>query len=651
MKRSLNFKLLAWAACSIFVVSFALTFHGAKKSYHQLLNSSTLNSKGYADDIARDIEIKILKVFEVTRSFARTLSQMKDPNNPVKYTRDDVFRMMEVQFKANPTIFGFNTCWEPNAFDGQDSQFVNKFPSDGSGRMIPYMTRKADGSAKIEPLVDYDKEGAGDYYLVPKKMKSDVVSAPYSYPVDGRNVLMVTLSSPIMFKDQFYGATGSDVDLTFFQQLVDQKNDLPEGSRIAIFDGSGAIVGFTGHSDLLLKNIFSEKIEGYENFDKSRLAKAENSNVLGEKNLSVLADIDLEGTKWYIEVLIPKAAITQPIYSEIFQQILLSVVFAFAALLVGYFLVKKITSQIISLSNRLKESAEVTRSGSKTVKEVANKVSSANQEQMAAIQETAVTLEEISAMVTKSVDNAKASSDQANQSYNIAEEGMEAIRQMLQAIDGIKEGNARIVEQIEQGNKEIASIIKVIQDISEKTRVINDIVFQTKLLSFNASVEAARAGESGKGFAVVAEEVGTLASMSGKSSKEINDLLESSIVNVEKIIHGTRERVEALAQEGLGRVEEGVQVAQRCEELLSQIVQNVSSVKNMMGDVSYAAEEQSKGVKNISDAMNMLDSSTQSNATTVEESAMQSDKLYRAADSLNEIIQLLEEEVYGKKAS
>ena len=78
-------------------------------------------------------------------------------------------------------------------------------------------------------------------------------------------------------------------------------------------------------------------------------------------------------------------------------------------------------------------------------------------------------------------------------------------------------------------------ILGYIKSIEEKTKVINDIVFQTKLLSFNASVEAARAGEQGKGFAVVAEEVGNLATMSGTSAEEISKLLESSISHIESI--------------------------------------------------------------------------------------------------------------------
>jgi methyl-accepting chemotaxis protein len=290
----------------------------------------------------------------------------------------------------------------------------------------------------------------------------------------------------------------------------------------------------------------------------------------------------------------------------------------------------------------------VTRNGSNTVKDASFHVSSATQEQAAAIQETATTLEEISAMVVKSVDNAKSSSEQANNSFEIATEGKRTVEQMRQSMDDIRSSNKHIAEQIEHSNREIEGIIQVIQDISEKTKVINDIVFQTKLLSFNASVEAARAGDQGKGFAVVAEEVGNLAAMSGNSSKEINELLEKSISRVGSTISETKKRIDNLIQEGYMKVDQGTKVAERCETILNQIVSNVSSVKSLMGDVTMAAEEQSKGVKNISDAMNMLDVTTQDNTKTVHQTANQSELLFKEADNLSDIIFMLEEEVYGK---
>lgn len=646
MKKSLNFRLLAWAATSIFVVAIFITGYSAYVLKDELFNKAILESKNYAENISANITNKITQTFEVTNSLGKFMGQTKVKSHPLHLTRNEVIELMKERFKATPMMFGLWTGWEPNAFDNKDDLEKNISPSDASGRFVPYLTRKTDGSTNIEPLLDYDKEGAGDYYLQPKKRMKDTVVPPYAYPVNGQTILMMSLTSPIIVDGVFYGVSGTDIDLSFFQELANTKT-LPQGSRIIIYDKSGTIVAFSDDKTRLLKNIFQEKIPNYDSFTIERLSNKNEDVVLKENNLSVLSRIQMLDEEWIVEINIPKAAITGPIYKQIVLQTIIGLVIALLALGIGYFLINKITGRIINLADRLKESAQVTREGSNTVKDASFQVSSATQEQAAAIQETATTLDEISAMVAKSVDNAHSSSDLANNCFEIAGEGQQTVEQMRSSMEEIRANNQNVVSQIENSNKEIEGIINVIHNISEKTKVINDIVFQTKLLSFNASVEAARAGEHGKGFAVVAEEIGNLATMSGNSSKEINELLQQSISSVESTIKYTKEKVEIMISEGQHKVDNGVSVAAKCEEILNQIVRNVSSVKSAMADVSIAAEEQSKGVTNISDAMNMLDKTTQDNTKTVHQTAEQSEKLFREADNLSEIIMQLENEVYG----
>ncbi len=646
MKKSLNFRLLLWAATSIFFVASIITFYGAYVLKNELFKKAEIESEQIGDDISHAVSMKISQAFEVTNTVGKVLAQSKDKNHPMKFTRNEVLEMMKERFSENKTMFGLWTGWEPNAFDNNDAAEAGKMPSDKTGRFIPYITRKADGTFNVEPLVDYDKDGAGDYYQLAKKSLKNAIVPPYSYKVDGKDVLMFSIATPMIKEGVFYGVTGADIDLSFFQELSDPKA-LPPGSRIIIYDKFGTIVGFSGDSTRLLKNLFTEKVDNYDTYKLERSTNPAEKIVLGDHNLSVLSKIKMLDEEWTVEVNIPKSVITGPIYKQIFIQAGLGLAIAAVALFIGYILINRITGKILALANRLKESAQVTRDGSNTVKDASAQVSDATQEQASAIQETATTLDEISAMVAKSVDNAKDASDQANHSYRIAEEGKKTVDQMLTQMDEIKKNNKDIFEQIENSNREIEGIITVIHNISEKTKVINDIVFQTKLLSFNASVEAARAGDQGKGFAVVAEEVGKLATMSGHSSKEINELLEQSIAKVENTIRVTKERVESLVTDGQVKVNNGVSVAEKCEDILSQIVNNVSSVKNSMVDVTSAAQEQSKGVQNISDAMNMLDKTTQDNTKTVHQTSVQSQKLFQEADNLAEIIHQLEEEVHG----
>jgi methyl-accepting chemotaxis protein len=200
---------------------------------------------------------------------------------------------------------------------------------------------------------------------------------------------------------------------------------------------------------------------------------------------------------------------------------------------------------------------------------------------------------------------------------------------------------------ITKSNAQTAEIVDVITEIGNKTKVINDIVFQTKLLSFNASVEAARAGDHGKGFAVVAEEVGNLAQMSGNAAREISGMLEGSVQKVNGIVQETKTNVEKLLTVSKDRVESGTRVAQDCGKILAEIVENVDSVTKMVTAISTACEEQSKGIQEITNAMGQLDQVTQENASASEEASSSAEELSAQAESMNEVVQVLVTTIKG----
>jgi methyl-accepting chemotaxis protein len=223
----------------------------------------------------------------------------------------------------------------------------------------------------------------------------------------------------------------------------------------------------------------------------------------------------------------------------------------------------RLSRTLAALAGRLSQGSQEVLTASQSISKSSGELSDAATEQASAIQETTSAIDEVSSMVKKSADNASESQRVSQSSRQAAEQGQQSVQEMMQAINDISQSNAAIMTQVEDGNRQISEIVKVIAEIGNKTKVINDIVFQTKLLSFNASVEAARAGEHGKGFAVVAEEVGNLAHMSGSAAKEISEMLESSIRKVEGIVSDTKTRVERLVVEGRYR-HRGGPALQRC---------------------------------------------------------------------------------------
>ena len=220
---------------------------------------------------------------------------------------------------------------------------------------------------------------------------------------------------------------------------------------------------------------------------------------------------------------------------------------------------------------------------------------------------------------------------------------------MVNSIDEISTSNIEIMKQIDESNHEISDIVKLIAEIGNKTKVINDIVFQTKLLSFNASIEAARAGEHGKGFAVVAEEVGNLAQMSGNSAKEISEMLDGSIRKVEEIVRNTKTRVDVLVQTAKGKVTHGTATAKRCGELLDEIVVGVTHVGTMVGEISNASQQQAQGIQEINKAMSELDTVAQQNNLASQQSSVAATDLQGQVDRLKEVVHVLNGVVLGEQ--
>ncbi len=331
------------------------------------------------------------------------------------------------------------------------------------------------------------------------------------------------------------------------------------------------------------------------------------------------------------------------IFYAVFLVIMLAACFASA-----YFSTS-LSRTLTAITTQLSEGSKEVSSASSQISTSSVELSEAATEQAAAIQQTAASVDQVSAMVKKSAENAAQSQKASASSREAATQGQAAIQEMIQSINDISRSNSDIMKQVEEGNARISEIVKVISEIGTKTKVINDIVFQTKLLSFNASVEAARAGEQGKGFAVVAEEVGNLAQMSGTAAKEISSMLDSSIQKVEGIVNETKSKVESLIVDSRSKVENGTQVASRCGETLGKIITSVQQVDGMVAEIASASGEQAQGVNEINGAMNQLNQVTHRNTAVAQAAASASKQLSDQAGQLKHMVSELFNLVNGGK--
>ncbi|MFK3660811.1 methyl-accepting chemotaxis protein [Scandinavium sp. NPDC088450] len=224
-----------------------------------------------------------------------------------------------------------------------------------------------------------------------------------------------------------------------------------------------------------------------------------------------------------------------------------------------------------------------------------NDLSSRTEEQAAALQETAASMEQIKTTVRQNADNAHAARQLAESASNNAQHGGEAMQSLEQ-----------IMAQITESSRQIADI----------NGVIDSIANQTNILALNAAVEAARAGEQGRGFAVVAEEVRNLAKRSADAAKEINQLINTCVSNMDT---GSRQ-------------------VNQASVVMQDIVTSVAQVRQIMGEITSASDEQSAGINQISQAVNEMDLVTQQNAAMVEEAAIAAGELEAQSDSLEKLV-------------
>jgi len=173
----------------------------------------------------------------------------------------------------------------------------------------------------------------------------------------------------------------------------------------------------------------------------------------------------------------------------------------------------------------------------------------------------------------------------------------------------------------------MADLQKSSAEISKIIKVIDEIAFQTNILSLNAAVEAARAGDAGKGFAVVAEEVRSLAQRSANAAKDTTVIIESNI----------------------SVSEHGAQIAKTVQESIAEIDFQSKKVSELLDEISVATDEQAQGVNQINKAISQMEIVLASNAQTAEESSAASKALYAQTLTMNEIIANLEALVKGQQ--
>ena len=329
-------------------------------------------------------------------------------------------------------------------------------------------------------------------------------------------------------------------------------------------------------------------------------------------------------------------------------RLVLFVIFSLS-LVLSHILVTNIMNGINKTVESLSETVHDLQNSSQKMNLVSRGLTNSVDNQVSSITESVTAMDEISSTIKHNEHSAAQASKLSATTKTSAESGKKTVDRMIVEMQEISKSYNDIHENVLINGEEIKKINNVILEITKKTEVINDIVFQTKLLSFNAAVEAARAGESGKGFAVVAEEVGNLANMSGQAANEINQMLVKSQAQVRAIAETTTQNISAIVDKGRDKVQNGNKVAEECINELNKILSCVMEQDESVTQISSAIKEQSIGVDEVNQALKNLNDDTNNSVQMSNRSKEASENLRVQSHRLRVAIQTLRKMLGSKK--
>ncbi|KIK87276.1 chemotaxis protein [Pseudomonas sp. W15Feb9B] len=593
--------------------------------------------------------------------------------------REELNQSLKTAFERNDKVLGIWLAFEPNGLDGKDSEFVNDAArqSNEAGRFATYWSRAA-GSALNTIMVEEDMTKTtlsvsgtpyNSWYTCPRDNKRTCLLDPYADTVGGKEMLMTTISVPLIVDGKAIGVVGVDIALDALQAAaVDSQRDLfNNAGHMLIVSGSGVLGADSSDATRVGKKI-SDTL-GADGKDLLQLVSSGTPKILEQGELiRAVYPVDPIGNSraWGVVIDLPKqvlladsvklqAVLDDAQKSGLVSALLVAVVAGLIGLLLIWLTASGVTRPINSVAEMLKniasgegdltqrlnyskkdelgelvnwfnrfldklqptiaqikQSITEARGTADQSSEIARQTSEGMQVQFREIDQVATASNEMSATahdVANSASNAANAAKGADQS---ARDGMSIIERSTRDINQLADEVSKAVTEVEAlavNSEQIGSVLEVIRSIAE----------QTNLLALNAAIEAARAGESGRGFAVVADEVRNLA-------KRTQDSVEEIRIVIERIQTGTRGVVATMhssqtqAHNNAGQIRQAV-------DALGKISDAVTVISDMNLQIASAAEQQSAVAEEVNRNVSAIRTVTETLTEQATESAAISSQL------------------------
>ena len=597
--------------------------------------------------------------FDTAKNFAAILSGTAVGSGQTPYSRDQVKAMAGHILASNTGISSLYSQFEPNGYDGADSQFsIANDHSSQTGTMEIYWVREQnqlkfvqtpDAAVKYKDSKNEFGVREAEWYLCSRDTKKACLMEPYLWEISpGNQVLLTSLVYPVVSQNQFRGVSGVDLNLPVLQTLLQAQADL-------LYGGKAELYLLSKYGLVVASNKFPDKLgQAAKVLDAdlaAHLQQHQGGVSLFKGAMLVTQPIKLASTEsgWKVVVAVPEAtalAMATQLANQLNEDsaqttqsmIGLGLVLLLAFVVLMALGLKSATAPIVQMSLLMKELAgtegdltrQLKQSQHQELNDMAdgfNMFTAKLRSMIHNLKESSILMQYQSEQMVKTTDQTNSSvSIQASEIQNVAsamhqmsatahevanlagntaqgaQESLEALTSANQLFQSTVDAFKAVSVEFNHTSQGVNEVAQSSQKINSIIDVIQAIAEQTNLLALNAAIEAARAGDQGRGFAVVADEVRSLAARTHSSTDEIKNL-----------IHALQQQVAAAVrqiQTNTTKVNSTLEEAESSYAKLSLATQGISSIADNAFQVASAAEEQNQVSEEINRNITAIDDAT-----------------------------------------